>query len=231
MTPGPRIQALWQAEEALFELLFGRIVDNFETYIASMIREVLRKQPSILSTSTYNLDMKSILDHTTIDSLAQNLAERKVSSLWYTGFSDLADWCSKQGIPLVVSAGQLPAVVELVATRNVIAHNRAVIDQKYLGIVKQSRFKIGEIRRLTIDDIAGTVSLLDDVVGVTDPAISSAFGIETLERRNLQVCEFQEHARGKQAGRSTAKETLDHSPADCRRVLLRVVGRVRREAE
>jgi hypothetical protein len=38
-----------------------------------MIREVLSKQPKMLSNSTYNLDIMTILDHESIDSLVRDL--------------------------------------------------------------------------------------------------------------------------------------------------------------
>ncbi len=177
--PGPRTQALRRAIQPLLELFVGRAVDHFQTYIVSIIREVLRKRPEILSTSTYTLDVKSILEHSSIDSLVCNLVERKVDDLSYRGFEDLADWCRKQGIPLVVPPGGLDQVIELIATRNAIAHNRGIVDQRYLAIVKTPRFKLGEIRILTVDDLFAAMSLLGKIVGATDTLTVSSFGLDT----------------------------------------------------
>lgn len=179
--PGPRTKALRRARQPLLELFLGRAIDNFETYVVSMIREVLRKQPAILSSSTYTLDVKSILEHGTIDSLIHDLVERKVSDLSYRGFKDLENWCQKQGIPLVVPAGKIDEVVELIATRNIIAHNRSLVDQKYLAIVKASRFKLGEIRALNPNELFAAISLMGTVVEATDKAVASNFGLDIVD--------------------------------------------------
>ena len=179
--PGPRTQALRRATQPLLELFIGRAIDQFQTYVVSIIREVLRKRPEILSSSTYSLDVKSIFEHSTIDSLVRDLVERKVDDLSYRGFEELAGWCRKQGIPLVVPSGSLDQVIELIATRNAIAHNGGVIDHKYLATVKNPRFKIGEIRVLEVDDLLGTTSLLGEVVGATDSLAVSSFGLETID--------------------------------------------------
>ncbi len=39
---------------------------------------------------------------------------------------------ARKGIPLLVPDGQLSAVVELIAVRNLIAHNRGVVDARFL---------------------------------------------------------------------------------------------------
>ena len=179
--PGPHTQELRRARQPLLELFVGRAVDNFETYVVSIIREILRKQPAILSNSKYDLEVKFILEHPTIDSLVHDLIERKVEGLSYSGFEDLADWCKKQGIPLVVPAGKLDQVIELIATRNAIAHNRGVVDQKYLAIVGSSRFKVGEVRTLGGHDLFAAMSLLNRVVDATDKLAVSSFGLDTVE--------------------------------------------------
>lgn len=176
--PGKATIALRRNRQELLELFLGRAVDNFQTYIVSIIRAVLRKQPRILSESTYELDVKSILDHGTIDSLVYDLVERKVDELSYRGFEDLQNWCQKRGIPLTVPAGKLDEVIELIATRNLVGHNRGVVDQKYLRIVKGSRFQIGERRRLESDELFAAITLLGQIVETTDEAVASIFGLE-----------------------------------------------------
>jgi len=179
--PGPHTMALRRATQPLLELFLGRVVDNFQTYVVSIIREVLLRKPEILSSSSYELDVKSILQHPTIDSLVQELVERKVEGLSYRGFKDLADWCQKQGIPLVVSPRNLDQVIELIATRNTIAHNGGIVDQKYLAIIKGSRFKVGEVRKLSATELFAAISSFNGMVDATDRLAVSAFRLEAVD--------------------------------------------------
>jgi hypothetical protein len=179
--PGPRTQALRRAGQPLLELLVGRAVDNFQTYVVSIIREVLRKRPEIFGGSEYKLDVKSILEHRTIDSLIGDLVERKVDDLSYRGFEDLAEWCQQHGIPLIVAAADLEQVIELIATRNAIAHNGGVVDQKYFSTVKTSRFKVGDVRTLAADEVTSAIALLNRIVDSTDRLAISSFGLAAVE--------------------------------------------------
>ena len=157
-------------------------MENFETYFVAIIREALRKRPEILSKSSYpDLQMKTILEHATVESLVHDLIESKVNELSYRGFSDLKDWCQERGIPLVVPRGKAEEVVELIATRNTIAHNRGVVDQKYVRSVKAPRFRLGDVRKFDNETLLGSMSLLNGVVDATDRAIVSSFGLETVE--------------------------------------------------
>jgi hypothetical protein len=178
--PGPHTQALMRARQPLLQLFLGRAVDNFQTYIVSMIREILRKRPEILSNSRFELEVRSILGHGSIDSLVDELIERKVDSLSYGGFEDLKRWCEKQGILLAAPAEIADQVIELIATRNLIAHNRGRVDQKYFEVVKAARFALGEVRVLSVREIFGALSMLNRIVHETDQSTASGFGLESV---------------------------------------------------
>lgn len=182
VNPGPLTKVYRRSRQSLLQMLFARAVDNFETYLVSVIREALRKRPEILSKSTYPaLTMEIILDHLTIDSLVHDLIESKVNDLSYRGFPDLTDWCQDRGIPLIVPLGKSDEVSELIATRNVIAHNRGIVDRKYLRSVKAPNFKLGDIRSFDNNTLLASISLLNRVVDATDKAIVTNFGLETVE--------------------------------------------------
>jgi hypothetical protein len=193
--PGEATRALRRSRQELLELFLGRSVDNFQTYVVSIIRAALRKQPKILSDSKYELDVKSILDHASIESLLYDLVERKVDDLSYRGFEDLQSWCLKHGIPLTAPTGKLAEVIELIATRNLIGHNRGVVDQKYLRIAKASRFQAGERRKLKPDELFAAIALLGQIVEATDRAVATSFGLEILPLEKLDKTEEQRPMR------------------------------------
>jgi hypothetical protein len=186
--PGTLTKAYRRSRQSLLQMLFARAVDNFETYLVSIIREALRKRPEILSKSTYpTLTMEIILEHHTVDSLVHHLIESKVNDLSYRGFPDLTDWCQDRGITLVVPPGKSEEVAELIATRNVITHNRGIVDQKYVRSVKAPNFKLGDVRKFDNSTLLASISLLNKVVDATDKAIVTNFGLETVEVSFLEV--------------------------------------------
>ncbi|MDP4199206.1 MAG: hypothetical protein Q8922_05545 [Bacteroidota bacterium] len=177
--PGHRTLFLRKNSQALLEMFLGRQIDNFQKYLVDLIREILRSTPSILRTRKETLTVDDLLQFSSIDELVQAIVERKVSSLSYEGFGSVRDWCNERGIPIEVEPEDLAAIVELIACRNIVAHNRCIVDERYLEAVPASQFRIGEKRSLTVDDIASAASLLGTVVQKSDAAAVAKFGLST----------------------------------------------------
>ncbi len=179
--PGSATKFLRKNRQALLEMFLSRLVDNFQKYLVDLIRTVLRARPAMLSTSQQSLTLEDVLGYSTIDDLVHDVIERKVNSLSYEGFPDLYKWCVDRGIPIQVSDSDRNVVVELIATRNVIAHNRGLIDDRYLRAVTQPRFQIGTPRTLSVDDLSSGVALFHRVVFDTDDASLKKFGLSAVE--------------------------------------------------
>jgi len=175
--PGPRTRFLRDRRQILLEMFLSRLVDTFQSYLVDLIRLVLRSRPTMLSTSQQSLTLEELLKYGTIEELVHDVIERKVNALSYEGFTDLHAWCVDRGIPLNVSGQDRGAVVELIATRNAIAHNRGFVDDRYVRVVGTSRFAIGARRVLEVDDLFDALALLHRVVGDTDEVAIQKFGL------------------------------------------------------
>lgn len=180
-SPGNRIVFLRENSQILMEMFLSRLVDNFQKYLADLIRAVLRSRPVMLSTSQHSISLEELLKYSTIEDLVRDVIERKVNSLSYDGFAELYDWCSGRGIPLQLSESDRFAVVELIATRNVIAHNRGLVDERYVRTVGSSRFPIGKTRTVEISEVLDGLALLHRVVFETDTATIQKFGLDSEE--------------------------------------------------
>ena len=179
--PGSRTSFLRGKRQTLLQMFVSRSVDNLQTYLVDLIRIVLRARPDLLKTSKQSLTLEEILKHDTIDDLVHEVIERKVSSLSYEGFAALQEWCCTRGIPIQVPDQDLDALVELIATRNVIAHARGVVDERYARTVTSPRFKIGTLRKLQVDDFFAAITLLHRIVSETDNAATEKFGLPCVE--------------------------------------------------
>jgi hypothetical protein len=178
--PGPLTRRLRHHRQELLEMMFSRAVDNFQIYLVDVLRQVLRKRPEILKNRKDLLSLERILEFPTIDDLVQSIVEKKVSSLSDDGFEKLEHWFASKGIPFVVRGTERPNLVEAIATRNVIVHNRGRIDQRYLDRVKDSKFKVGELRTIDVDDLFQTSRVLQKLVAESDRAIVQKFDLMTV---------------------------------------------------
>jgi len=71
-------------------------------------------------------------------------------------------------------------VVELIATRNIIAHNRGVVDERYIRSVPSSGFQIGDSRTMEVDELFQALALLHRVVCETDEAAIQKFRLDSV---------------------------------------------------
>ena len=177
--PGSRTRFLRNQRQILLEMFVSRLVDNFQSYLVDLIRLVLRSRPTMLSTSQQSLTLEELLKYGSIEELVHDVIERKVNSLSYEGFTELHAWCADRGIPLQVSGQSRIAVIELIATRNVIAHNRGIVDERYVRIVGSPRFALGAHRALEVDDLFDALGILHRVVFETDEAAIQTFGLSS----------------------------------------------------
>jgi len=176
--PGPRTTFLRRQRQALLEMFVSRLVDNFQTYLVDLVRAVLRSKPQMLSSRQRSVSLEMILKYDRMEDLLHAVIERKVTALSYEGFAELHTWCSERGLDIAVTEEQKAALVELIATRNVIAHSRGCIDDRYLFAVRATRFKWGDPRSLEVDDLFAAIRLLHAVVVSTDSSVADKFSLE-----------------------------------------------------
>jgi hypothetical protein len=181
--PGTRTIFLRRNSQALLEMFIARLVDNFQKYLVDLIREILRSKPTMLSTKLQTMTLEDVLKHDSIEALVHDVIERRVNTLSYDGFADLQKWCSERGIQIEVAPDKRDSIVELISTRNIIAHNRGFVDERYLRSVNNSKFKVGDCRKLEVDELFRGLKLLNEVVFETDSAAQRKFGLTAVEVR------------------------------------------------
>jgi hypothetical protein len=197
--PGMRTQFLRQNSQALLEMFISRLVDNFQKYLVDLIREILRSKPTMLSTKLQTMTLEDVLKHDSIEGLVHDVIERRVNTLSYDGFADLQKWCSERGIQIKVAPSKRDAIVELISTRNIIAHNRGFVDERYLRSVKNTKFNVGDCRKLDVENLFDGLKLLNEVVFETDSNARRKFGLATVTvrpRRKAKTEKPEKETRG-----------------------------------
>jgi hypothetical protein len=189
-TPGTLTLALVKQSQLLYEMFLARSVDNFGKYLVDLIRQVLQKQPSILKSRQQSLTLEDILQHSSIDDLVHSIIEAKVNALSYEGFDSMLEWCTSRAIPLQVPNEKKNIVIELIATRNLIVHNRCIVDEKYVRTVGGTMRKVGDLRDLELHDFTQALELLDSIVIATDKASARKF---RLRHKALTISTVDKH--------------------------------------
>ena len=135
------------ADELLNRLLFANAVDNFNTYLGSLLYEILAVDPRPMYGK--KVDFKTIYNTSDIDDLRAEALERYVIELGYQSISDLADALEKSfGLSTLKHWLTKKRLNRLVQMRNIIAHNGGMVNRTYLLRSGDKRQKPGELIRV-----------------------------------------------------------------------------------
>ena len=166
--PGDKVGYLRKKRQLLLELFIIRIVDTFERYIVELLREVMRVKPEILSSSDRSLSTEYVLQFDNMNDFLNDLIENRVTSLAYLGFKKLHSWCTDRGIEIQGKKYDIDAIVEVIATRNIIVHNRSAVDKRYKMSVPSSSLELGSTRSVSPDYFFDALEIIRDVVIVSE---------------------------------------------------------------
>ena len=114
----------------LYQMTFSRVVDNFLSYISGLLFEIFVQKPETLRTKE-KIDVTIALDFTEKEQLIHYLAEQKVNELAYKGITELSEYLdSTLGFPLVENKAELSEINRIVQIRNLIIHNRGIVNKR-----------------------------------------------------------------------------------------------------
>jgi hypothetical protein len=181
------LKTLRSFAQLLLKLVAARGADDFLLYISELLALVFRSRPETLrSSEQVRLDL--ILQHDTMEDLVSDLAERKVQALSYQGMRSVATWVEERlGLKLLANPASLDRAVRIVEVRNLIAHNRAVVNRLFLTRIPDGPAAIGDVLNLNVDDVFDDLEFLGQAVADLDERSVAKFGLAaTIKREDLQ---------------------------------------------
>jgi len=116
----------------LAQMVWCRGVDNFLTYVAQLLGLIFRTRPETLKSSKQE-SLEIILGFSSIDELVAYLAEKRVYDLAFRGMRELQGTLLRElGFDLFPVQERLNRAVLIIEDRNLIVHNRCVINETYI---------------------------------------------------------------------------------------------------
>jgi hypothetical protein len=172
------LKTLREFRQLILQTTVCRGVDNFLTYISQLLSLIFRTKPETLRSSD-QIKVDFALQHTTMNDLVDALAEKKVTDLSYSGMRQLADYLrDRLGLELFADESALERAIFLIEVRNLITHNRAIVNNTFLNKVRGAKEpvgKLGETLELEVNSVFDGVTFLADTVGQIDSRAASKF--------------------------------------------------------
>jgi hypothetical protein len=173
--------------EVLGEMVFCRGVNSFLTYLADLMTLIYEKYPKKLS-SDKKTTYRFCIEHHMAGDLISALAEETVMGLTHQGLDDLTKYFEeKLGLVLFTKDGHSGNVALWVDIRNVITHNRGIVNRFF--VQRNPRFADDLGKRLVLgeqerEEMIGTLGYC---VRQMDLRAIKKFGLETIEPESANV--------------------------------------------
>ncbi|HYI07802.1 MAG TPA: hypothetical protein VEK57_01920 [Thermoanaerobaculia bacterium] len=174
------------------ETVLCRLVDAFHIYLADVIRLTLKHEPRLLRSNTV-LKAEEILDYNSLDEIVEHLITKKVDELAYRGFHAVLEYVRKgMGATMSLSEDVMSSATRAIAVRNIIVHNRGVVNQRFIDQTGASDVSPGSPYNVRTADVLSWGEALRQVVFTLDAALATHFRIpqKTLEPRRRRGAAF-----------------------------------------
>jgi hypothetical protein len=137
-------------------LALNYLIAIFDAMIIDFTRELLKKEPSLLI-STLNpkeaaekkITYEEVFKVKNLNEIVDSLIESRLLNFGYGSIDEQVKFlkrCLKGNfLPPEVSED---ALIEMRATRNIFTHNKGIVNEIYNSIVKDSKFKMDEYRKV-----------------------------------------------------------------------------------
>ena len=146
------IKVLRRFRQLIYQTMVCRAVDNYLTYIAELLALIFRTRPETLK-SNEMVRFDELLQHSKMEDFIGALAEKRVEKLSYKGIRDMSSYFQERlGLELFDSEDDLKRAVFLIEVRNIIVHNRGIVNRIFKSRVPWFPAELGEYIKLKRDD-------------------------------------------------------------------------------
>jgi hypothetical protein len=171
---GSYVRALLSLQDLQAGMMLCRTVDNFLTYVSELLSLIFRTKPDTLK-SGQNVRFDFILQFQTLSDLISALVDKRVSELSYSGMEALSkDLSEHLGFELFPEPEDYKRARYLIEVRNILVHNRGIINRLFLDRLKDLHEPLGEpgaVLQLTYQTaLLGLLFLRDAVVDIDSRA-------------------------------------------------------------
>ena len=184
-TDGPSLAGLAQGYVTgyLAESVFQHYVTLFEDYTSGLIGAWLTAHPKgIVGLNADENDEKSknaeravplsfIIDNPDRESILRAVVDRELDHLKYRSLAASFDYLEKRAKLGVPTPGQIETLAEIKASRNILVHNRGIVNQTYL-LKSGAKARYADGARIEISEpyLRDSWLLIAQVVGETSAA-------------------------------------------------------------
>jgi hypothetical protein len=166
-----------------FGLVYREVYRVFETFLVDLFAEIAAKDKRVLY-SNQTLTHEEALRADTPAALQQVILDHRKADLTRGGFVQLERVFKRIGLPLMgpepLGPDQINARTRLVflsAARNIIEHNRSVVNDEFLALVPNEPYQKGQRIVITGTELGDALSAAESTVDALNRRAVEKFGL------------------------------------------------------
>lgn len=137
------------------------LISQFDVFMGTIIRTVLKSQIEILSSSEKSLTFKVLSNIKTINDAKEYIIEKEIEGVLRENHTHHFEWLEqKLAVPLRKDLSIWPQFVELTERRNLFAHNGGIISSQYIAVCREHNVNLGKDFKIG-DELDVTPQYLD----------------------------------------------------------------------
>lgn len=144
------------------EMALCDAVNNFLSFLSEIMHVILIKNPRIMSNDNDKISFRAVFDHTDIVSLQTKVIADKIEHISRKGFNELTIFF-KENLKFEIhlnNENEKKIVKRIIDIRNLLIHNRGVMDQHYVDTYKSEDLKAGQPVPFGVSSMLLAVALL-----------------------------------------------------------------------
>jgi hypothetical protein len=166
----------------LFKMCLVRAVDSALAYMSAVLELIYHQYPGALR-SKERVDVDYVLQFNSAEDLLHALIERKVHGLSFRSLTDLDEYVSQNlGLSLFANKEQRARAVRLVDVRNLVVHNRGVVNRIFKERNPKSDEAVGDRISYNHADALGELLFTIDWIMDLDFRLIQKFKVPTKPR-------------------------------------------------
>jgi|SRR5665213_646127 len=159
----------------LCQLVIVREVAAFDAYMQDIIMRVYTEVPGILKSNTQTT-YADVLQFDSMEAFKAAAAEQIVMTLTYKSITELLEHLNKKhGTNILVDSPTIKLAVEYIEIRNIIAHNKGIVNRRFIERTNRTDLKAGELYPLEMTHIDNCGEALFRLALDIDKALASHF--------------------------------------------------------
>lgn len=110
-------------------------VSQYDSFLGSLIKELLLAMPELLNNSERELKFKDLLDFTSIDEAREFILEKEIETVLRKSHSEQFEWMeNKFNVRLTKDLEIWKSFIEITERRNLFVHNDGLVSNQYIKV-------------------------------------------------------------------------------------------------